>query len=127
MNSRKELIVIGDRVLVAPLSDKDKTAGGLYLPQGMAEKEKVQSGLVVKVGPGYIVPDTETSESWMSGKSGIKYIPLQVKEGDQAVFLRREAVEIEYEGKKYLIVHQAGILALIREEILPPDTIDDVI
>jgi len=41
--------------------------------------------------------------------------------GDYAIFLRKEAIEIEYEEKKYLVVPQSGILAVVRSKILPDD------
>lgn len=118
----QQLVVIGDRVLIAPDTEKQRTGAGLYLPQGVAEKEKVQSGLIVNIGPGYVIPHTDTgSEPWMSSKHEPHYVPLQVKKGDFAIFLRREAVEIEFSSKKYLIVPQAAILAVVRENIsLPP-------
>ncbi|MBD3342708.1 MAG: co-chaperone GroES [Candidatus Lokiarchaeota archaeon] len=116
MRGGKELIIIGDRVLIAPDSGKDKTDSGLYLPQGIAEKEKVQSGYVVTVGPGYMIPNTESSEPWLNPNKEPQFVPLQVQEGDYAIFLRREAVEIEYDNKKYLIVPQAGILVVVRDE-----------
>ena len=116
----KEIIVVGDRVLIKPDNDQDKTSAGLYLPQGVASKEKVQSGIVVKTGPGIPVPDPNAieEEPWKSkNKTDMKYIPLQAKEGDRAIFLRNSAVEIEFEGVKYLIVPHSAILVLIRDKI----------
>jgi co-chaperonin GroES (HSP10) len=55
-------------------------------------------------------------EPWKESKEAIKYIPLQVKEGDLAIFLRKEAYEIEFEKEKLLIVPQSAILLLIRNE-----------
>jgi co-chaperonin GroES (HSP10) len=104
---RKNMIVVGDKVLIIPDSDKERTEAGLYLPPTVKEKEKVQSGYVVKVGPGYPVPNPNylDQESWSTTpKEPVKYIPLQVEEGDYAIFLRDQAIEIEYETKKYLIV-----------------------
>ena len=121
MRGGKELIIIGDRVLISPDTTKSKTDSGLYLPQGVAEKEKVQSGFVVSVGPGYMIPNTESSEPWLNSNKEPQFVPLQVQEGDYAIFLRREAVEIEYESKKYMIVPQAGILAIVRDEMPPLD------
>ena len=54
---------------------------------------------------------------WTSFVVDIKYIPLQANEGDDAIFLRESAVEIEFEEKKYLIVSHSAILALVRIEI----------
>ncbi|MEQ8879895.1 MAG: co-chaperone GroES family protein, partial [Cyclobacteriaceae bacterium] len=47
-NKLKKLIVVGDRVLIKPKKDTEKTTGGIYLPPGVAEKEKVHSGYIVK-------------------------------------------------------------------------------
>ena len=58
----KELIVVGDRVLILPDKGDDRTDTGLYLPQGVKEKEKIQAGTVVKTGPGYPVPDPAALE-----------------------------------------------------------------
>ena len=120
-SSNKELIIIGDRVLIEPDAEKNRTDSGLYLPQGVAEKEKVQSGYVIKTGPGYAIPSTDSQEPWVNPKNEPHYIPLQVEEGDYAIFLRKEAIEIEYEGKKYLIIPQSGILAVVRDKYLTPE------
>jgi co-chaperonin GroES (HSP10) len=120
MASKKQLIVVGDRVLIKPDESKDKTNFGLYLPQGIEEKEKVQSGIIVKTGPGYPLPDpSETGdEPWSHSRKDAKYVPLQVEEGDYVIFLRKSAIEIEFEGKKYLILPQSAILLIVREDLL---------
>ena len=113
----RELIIIGDRVLVKPDNEKDMTSSGLYLPQGAIEKEKVHSGRIVKIGPGIPVPEPHdvTDEPWKeSPQAQPRYFPLQARVGDRAIFLRAAAVEIEYESTKYIIVPQAAIMALIR-------------
>lgn len=120
--SSKNLIVIGDKVLILPDSEKERTEHGLYLPPSVKEKAKVWSGIVMKVGPGYPVPNPQyiDQEPWStSPKDPVKYIPLQAEEGDYAIFLKDQAIEIEYEMKKYLIVPQSAILMLIRRETLP--------
>ena len=117
IKTRKKIILVGDKVLVAPDSDSDRTAHGLYLPPGVKEKEKVQSGIVVKVGPGYAVPNQQylDQEQWSTTpKEPVKYLPLQAEEGDYALFLRDSAIEIEYDERKYLIVPHSAILMLIR-------------
>jgi co-chaperonin GroES (HSP10) len=119
MSLRKNLIVVGDRILVDPDIPKERTSHGLYLPQGVEEKEKIQTGTVIKVGPGYPLPELNSSsdEPWMgSQRSEPKYIPVQAQEGDYAIFLRKAAIEIEFEGRTYLIVPQTAILVLIRDE-----------
>jgi co-chaperonin GroES (HSP10) len=114
----EKIIIIGDRVLVKPEDAANKTNSGLYLPPGVQEKEKVQGGYVVKAGPGYAIgTPSDDDEPWKENKA-IKYIPLQAKEGDYAVFLRKDAVEVEVEKQKFIIVPQAAILMLYRDEDL---------
>ena len=115
-NKLKKLIVIGDRVLIKPLQPNERTATGLYLPPGVQEKEKVQQGYVIKTGPGYAIPLPVENEPWKSEEEQIKYVPLQAKEGDLAIFLVSGATEVIYEGDKYFIVPQSVILMLEREE-----------
>lgn len=118
-NKLKKLIVVGDRVLVKPTQPSDRTESGLYLPPGMQEKEKVQQGYVIKTGPGYAIPvASEETESWKQEEEQVKYIPLQAREGDLAIFLMNGATEIVYQGDKYFIVPQSAILMLEREEDL---------
>lgn len=113
---KKELIVIGDRVLIAPDLRDEKTNAGLYLPEGVYEKEKVQAGTIVKAGPGYPIPDVGSleAEAWQTPQFENKYIPLQVREGDYCIFLRSAGIEIEYEGKKFVVVPHASILVVLR-------------
>lgn len=119
MKSKKQLIVVGDRILIKPDTEKDKTNSGLYLPQGVETKEKVQGGYVFKVGPGYPLPDPgSTDEPWDKNRSEPKYLPLQAEEGDYALFLRKSAVEIEFEKEKYLLVPQSALLLLVRDDLL---------
>ncbi len=118
-NKLKKLIVVGDRVLINPAAQSDKTASGLYLPQGVQEKEKIQTGYIIKVGPGYPLPiPTDEDEVWKGSGEQVKYLPLQAQEGDLAIFLQKSAVEVMYENEKYYIVPQASILMLEREEDL---------
>lgn len=117
-NKFKKLIVIGDRLLIKPLESNQKTASGLYLPPGVQEKEKVQQGYVIKHGPGYAIPLAVENEPWKAEEEQVKYIPLQAKEGDLAIFLLSGATEVMYENEKYFIVPQSVILMLEREEDL---------
>ena len=123
--TRKKIILVGDKVLLAPDKESERTAHGLYLPPGVKEKDKVQSGYVIRVGPGYAVPNPQfmDQESWSTTpKDPIKYLPLQAEEGDYAIFMRDAAIEVEFEGEKYLIVSHSSILMLLR-----PSTIDELI
>ena len=115
-NKFKKLIVIGDRVLIRPAKPNERTETGLYLPPGVGEREKVQQGYVIKTGPGYAIPMPIEEESWKGSDEQVKYVPLQAKEGDLAIFLLSGATEVLYENDKYYIVPQSAILMLEREE-----------
>ena len=118
-NKLKKLIIVGDRILVKPKKTSDRTNSGLYLPAGVQENERVQSGYVMKTGPGYPIPmSAEEDELWKEKEERIKYIPLQAREGDVAIFIQKGAVEVIYEGDKYYIVPQSSILMLEREDDL---------
>ena len=113
-----KFILVGDRVLIKPKNSPDQTRSGLYLPPGIKENEKIHSGYVIKVGPGYPIPSDFQQESWMEKKDQLKYIPLQPEEGDLAVYLQKSGFEIQYKKEKYIIVSQSSILMVIRDENL---------
>ena len=118
-NKLKKLIVVGDRLLIKPKKESEKTDSGIFLPPGVREKERIQSGYIVKAGPGYPIPTPmEEDEDWKPEEDKIKYVPLQAKEGDLAIFLQKSAFEVIYNKEKYYIVPQASILMLEREEDL---------
>lgn len=118
-NKLRKLIVVGDRILVKPKKASEKTESGLYLPPGVEEKEKVRSGFIIKVGPGYPIPlPTEEDEYWKDQDEKVRYIPLQAQEGDLAIFLQNGAIEVIYEGEKLFIVPQSSVLMLEREQEL---------
>jgi len=116
---QKHIIIVGDRILLEIDDGQEKTKSGLYLPPSVREKEKVATGRVVKIGPGYPIPNPNYTddEPWSSPKDPMRYIPLQVKEGDYAIFLREQGIEVEFDEKKYIIVPQSGVLALVRDEL----------
>jgi co-chaperonin GroES (HSP10) len=114
----EKIIVIGDRLLIKPNSWDKTTKTGLILPPGIQEKESIQSGYVIKVGPGYPIPNMEADEPWKPQSEMIKYIPLQVQEGDLAVFLQKQAFEITFNAQKYYIVSQSSILMVLRDNFL---------
>ena len=111
-----KLIVVGDRVLIEQGTAAQKTKSGLYLPAGYQEKEDIQSGYILKCGPGYALPNWDKEEPWNPKDKEPRYLPLQVKPGDLALFMQKNAVEIKYNGQKYFIVPQNAILLVERDE-----------
>ena len=84
---------LADRVVIEPQEAQARTAAGLYIPD--SAKEKPQQGIVVAVGPG------KADE------------PMEVKVGDTVLYGKYAGVELTVEDKKYLIVKQSDILAII--------------
>lgn len=119
---RKRLIVVGDRVLVEPEAGEDRTRVGLYLPATAVDNQAVQGGTVVARGPGNAVaaPTEIDDEPWKAASGEPRYLPVQARVGDYAIFFRKAAVEITFEERRYLVVPQAAILVLVREDELDP-------
>ena len=118
-STNKQVLVVGDRVLIRPDTGESKSPAGLYLPPSVIEKQEVRGGLVVEVGPGIPLgsPDTSFDEPWKDKRSDVKYIPTQAEIGDYALFLGKASIEIKIENKDYLIVSQSAILILIRDDL----------
>lgn len=116
LNSVDKFVIVGDRVLIKPREMETHTKSGLVLPATVKEKEEIQSGYIIKTGPGYPIPSQEIDEPWKDNRSEPKYIGMQAKEGDLAIFLKSRTHEIEFENEKYLIVPHAAILLLIRDD-----------
>ena len=115
----EKFIVVGDRVLIKPKSPQEKTKTGLYLPPGVQDKEKIHDGYVLKVGPGYPIPAIqEADEPWKDRAEEVKYVPLQPRTGDLAVYLQKSGYEIEFNNERYVIVPHSAILLLIRDSSL---------
>jgi len=89
---------LGDRVIVEPIEQEEKTAGGIYLAD--TAKEKPQRGKVLAVGTGRVTDEGKT-------------IPLVVKEGQTIVYGKYSPTEIKIEGREYLIVRESDILAIV--------------
>ncbi|HEU4994844.1 MAG TPA: co-chaperone GroES family protein [Gemmatimonadaceae bacterium] len=124
--ARKDLIVVGDRVLVKIEEGEERTNVGLYLPPTAVDNQAVQSGQIVATGPGLPLPapDSSTDEPWRTTASReTRFVPMQAKIGDYALFFRKAAVEITFEGERFLVVPQAAILALVRDEDFDIDSI----
>lgn len=116
---RKQLLVVGDRVLVTPEEGEERTRVGLYLPPSAIDTQQVQSGLIIATGPGEPTaePASLDDEPWKIGSQPLRFRPMQSRVGDLAIFFRKAAVEITFEEKRYLVVPQAAILVLVREDL----------
>ena len=122
---QKKLVVVGDRVLIAPEEGEERTNVGLYLPPTAIDRQAVQSGRIIATGPGtpLSAPTELDEEPWKDiGGSEPRYVPMQARPGDFALFFRKAAVEITFEGKQYLVVPQAAILVLVR----PQDSLEEL-
>ena len=113
----RELHVVGDRVLIVPDEGEDRTRVGLYLPATALDSQQVQGGEIVATGPGDPVPDPTAfdEEPWKVSRPQTRNRGMQARVGDHAIFFRKAAVEVSFEGKRYLVVPQAAILVLIRD------------
>ncbi len=114
----QSILMVGDRVLIKPKGNKERTRSGLYLPPTVPENETLHSGYVIKSGPGYPIPDQDSDEHWKPDSEKVKYMPLQAKEGDLAVYLQKGTFEIEIHGEKYVIVPHQSIMLLLRDKAL---------
>jgi len=89
---------LGDRVVVEPLEQEEKTASGIILPE--TAKEKPQQGTVVAAGPG------------RRDDAG-KRVPMDVKVGDKVLFQKYGGTEVKLEDKKVLILRETDIMAIV--------------
>ena len=116
----KHLIVVGDRVLIKVEEGEERTKVGLYLPPTAVETQAVQGGKIVATGPGLPMPDPADSsdERWRPGARESRFVPMQARTGDYALFFRKAAVELTFENETYLVIPQSAILALVREDVV---------
>ena len=119
-SKNKQILIVGDRVLIRPDKGEKKSKAGLYLPPSVIEKQEILSGVVVEVGPGIPMgnPEDQLDEPWSaSDSSSVKYIPTQAELGDVALFLNKASIEVKIENEDYLIVPHSAILILIRDDL----------
>ena len=88
-----------DRVVVEPLEDEEKTAGGIFLPD--TAKEKPQKGKVIAVGPGKVLDSGEKA-------------PMSVSVGDVVLFAKFGGTEVQVEGRDRLIMRESDVLAKLK-------------
>ena len=84
---------LADRVLIEPAAAEEKTIGGIIIPD--TAKEKPLQGKVVATG------------------NGTKDEEMVVKEGDTVLYGKYAGTELEYDGKRYLVMRQSDILAIL--------------
>ena len=84
---------LADRVLIEPAAAETKTIGGIIIPD--TAKEKPLQGIIVAVG------------------NGTKDEEMILKEGDHVLYGKYAGTEIEHEGKKYLIMRQSDVVAIL--------------
>jgi len=114
-----KFLMIGDKVLVKPTNPQGQTKSGLLLPPTVQEGERLQTGYVIKAGPGIAIPShADELEAWQKKEDKTSYIPLQVKEGDFAIYLQNAGFELLINDEKYVILPHSSILMLVRDETL---------
>lgn len=89
---------LGSRVVIEPIEEQDKTAGGIFLPDNA--KEKPQRGTVIAVGAG---DRNEKGER----------IAMDVAVGNTVLFAKYAGTEVKLDGKKLLIMRESDLLAII--------------
>ncbi|MGB9749402.1 MAG: co-chaperone GroES [Caldisericia bacterium] len=89
---------IGDKIIVEPEKEEEKTKSGIVLPD--TAKEKPQKGKVIAVGPGKILDNGQRS-------------PMEIKEGDTVIYSKYAGTEIKIEDKEYLILSDRDVLAVL--------------
>ena len=103
--------------MIKPKFPQEKTQSGLFLPPSVIDREQVSLGYVIKTGPGYPIPAVnDYDEPWKDKSENVKYVPLQAKRGDLAVFQRQNSIEIQFNSEKYYIISASAILMCVRDE-----------
>jgi co-chaperonin GroES (HSP10) len=118
----KKLLVVGDRVLIRVEEGEERSKVGLYLPPTAVDNQAVQGGYIMATGPGLPLPDfgDNSDEPWRTtGMRETRFVPMQARPGDYALFFRKAAVEITFAGESYIVVPQSAILALARDHEEP--------
>jgi chaperonin GroES len=89
---------LGDRVIVEPIEQEERTSSGLYIPE--TAKEKPQQGKVLAIGDGRRDDDG-------------KRIPMDVKVDDTVLYAKYAGTEVKIDGSKLLIMKESDILAVV--------------
>ncbi len=86
-----------DKVIIEPKEENKETVGGILLPS--VSQDKSQLAKVIAVGEGGL-PDG-------------KEMKMKVKVGDTVLYAKYAGTELEQNGKKYIVIRQADILAIV--------------
>ena len=86
-----------DRIVVKPIEEDTKSAGGIYLPD--TAKERPQTGEVISVGPGKYI------------ESKGDRVPPPLKTGDKVIFGKYAGTEVRMDGEEYKILEVKDVLA----------------
>ena len=89
---------LGDRIVVEPAEQEERTASGIILPE--TAKEKPQEGKVIAAGPGKLNEDGSRS-------------PMDTTVGDRVLYAKYAGTEVKLDGKKLLILRESAILAVL--------------
>ena len=87
---------LGERLVVSPIEQEEKTSSGIILPD--TAKEKPQEGKVVAVGPGRLNDEG-------------KHVPMELKVGDKVIYSKFAGTEYKDHDEEYLILRESDVLA----------------
>ena len=88
-----------DRIALTRVSEEEKTAGGIIIPD--TAQEKPSEGKVISVGPG-------------SRKTDGSYAKMEVKVGDRVLFGKWSGTEAKIDGKDVLIMQESDVMGIIK-------------
>lgn len=88
---------MGDRIVIKPLPQEEKTASGLYLPDNA--QEKPMRGEVLAVGPGKVSDDGKT-------------VKMEVQVGDKVLYGKYSGTEIKHDGEDLVIMQEREVLGI---------------
>ena len=97
-----------DWVLIEPAEAKEKTAGGIIIPD--AAKEKPVEGKVLAVGKGRWEVEGKKWGSKSAGKEEKVFKPTVLKPGDQVLYEKYGTTKVDVEGKEIVLVHESDVL-----------------
>jgi chaperonin GroES len=91
---------LDDKVVIKQSEAKEKTAGGIILPD--TAKEKPQIGKILAVGPGKLLDDGKRSK-------------MNVKKNDEVIYAKYIGSEVEIDGEKFVVLRESDVLGIIEK------------